>query len=241
MRTEICASSLRSAINAAEAGADRIELCSELLLGGVTPSYGMIREVVRKIDIPVYVLIRPRSGNFTYTAEELEIMRNDIRMCAELGCKGVVSGVLKKDHTIDSVATAGLMEAAGEMDFTFHRGFDWTPDQKDAATRLVNIGCKRVLSSGGMPSAHEGIDRLIFLDRIFMDTLTIMPGGGINERNIGAFKKAGFREIHFSASVMHRSDEAKPAISFMPQSLPDDQTFYFSDKEKIKRMVNLVK
>ena len=241
MLTEICAPSLISAVNALKGGAHRIELCSELVLGGVTPSYGLIEKAVELLDIPVYVLIRPRSGVFTYSKEELQVMRKDIEVCARLGCAGVVSGVLKDDHRIDTIATAGLIEAAGDMDFTFHRAFDWVPDQEEGIERLLQIGWSRVLSSGGRPSADEGLDALVTLDRKYGGDIIVMPGGGINERNIGKFKRAGFREIHFSATRLQPQALPVPKISFFPESLPDEREVYVSDPEIIKRMVNMVK
>ncbi|WP_224487667.1 copper homeostasis protein CutC [Robertkochia flava] len=241
MITEVCAPSLLSAVNAGKAGAHRVELCSELVLGGVTPSYALIKKVVELLDIPVYVLIRPRSGGFTYSREELEVMRNDVAMCADLGCAGVVCGVLKKDHRIDTVATAGLMEAAGEMDFTFHRAFDWVPDQEEGIERLLQIGCSRVLTSGARPTAEEGLDALVTLERKYGDEIIVMPGGGVTERNIGKFKTRGFREIHFSATRLQHQSLPLPKISFYPKSLPDEREIYVSDPAVIKRMVNLVK
>lgn len=241
MITEVCAPSLLSAKNAGVSGANRIELCSELILGGVTPSYALIKKTVEILDIPVYVLIRPRSGGFTYSKDELDLMRDDIAMCASLGCAGVVSGVLKSDHTIDMIATASLIEVAGEMDFTFHRAFDWVPDQEEGIERLMQVGCPRVLTSGGCPTAEEGLDRLVALDRKYGDDIAVMPGGGINEGNIGLFKKEGFSEVHFSATRIQQQDLPLPNISFYPGSLPDERSVYVSDPEVIRRMTNLVK
>lgn len=241
MITEICTASFDSAMNAGNAGGDRIELCSELLLGGVTPSYGLVKKVLEQLQLPVYVLVRPRSGNFTYSREELDIMREDIAVFAELGCAGIVSGVLKKDHRVDTLATAVLKEAAGDLDFTFHRAFDWVPDQEEAVEQLLQIGCKRILSSGGGRNVDEGFERLVTLNRKYGDRLTLMPGGGVNESNISRFKMAGFREIHFSASGATDSGLPRPRISFYPEQLPDERKVYVSDPEVIKRMVKMVK
>lgn len=241
MIAEVCTPSLMSAVNAGRSGAHRIELCSELVLGGITPSYALIRNVVEQLDIPVYVLIRPRSGGFTYSEEELKVMRDDVLMCARLGCAGVVSGVLREDHKVDMNATARLIEAAGEMDFTFHRAFDWVPDLEEGLENLIRIGCPRVLSSGSQPTAEEGLDVLIDLDRKYCDDIVVMPGGGLNEANIWKFRSAGFAEVHFSATRIQQRSLPVPKISFYPQSLPDERGVYVSDPSVIERMVSMVK
>ena len=160
MKLEICASSYQSATNAQNAGAHRIELCSELALGGITPSYGLIKRVKDNLSIPVHVLIRPRSGNFTYSDEEFEIMKADIKLCKELGCQGIVSGVLKSDNTIDVIRTQELIELSKPLSFTFHRAFDWVEDSFEALEILKNIGVNRILTSGKSTSATEGIEHL---------------------------------------------------------------------------------
>ena len=161
MLLEICANSYESAINASIAGAHRIELCSELAIGGITPSYGLIKKVVADLKIPVHVLIRPRSGDFTYSKDEFEIMKHNILFCKELGCAGIVSGILQKDQTIDQARTKELIELAHPMSFTFHRGFDWTPDPIKAVLQLVVLGAQRVLTSGQEANAEKGILLLI--------------------------------------------------------------------------------
>lgn len=124
MIIEICATSVASVINAEKAGAHRIELCSELAIGGITPSYGLIREVKKQSRLPIYVLIRPRSGDFTYSDFEFDSMKIDIEIYKQLECDGIVSGVLTKENTIDIQRTRELVECAGTLSFTFHRAFD---------------------------------------------------------------------------------------------------------------------
>ena len=158
MLLEICANSFQSAINAQVAGAHRIELCSELAVGGITPSYGLIKKVIEKLSIPVYVLIRPRSGNFTYSEEEFNIMKADIILCKQLGCHGIVSGVLNTDNSIDSVRTKALIELSSPLPFTFHRAFDRAPDTFEALDQLIELGAGRILTSGQAPSAETGMD-----------------------------------------------------------------------------------
>ena len=124
MTLEVCAHSFESALAAQKAGAHRIELCNELSLGGITPSYGLLEKVMSELTIPVFVLIRPRSGNFAYSPAEVTIMLKDIALCKEMGVQGIVCGALTEDHHIDEIITQALVEASRGMEFTFHRAFD---------------------------------------------------------------------------------------------------------------------
>ena len=137
---EVCAGSIESALNAQNAGAQRIELCTELSVGGLTPSKGMIQVVKDMVDIPVYVLIRPRSGDFVYSLLELEQMKEDIALCAELGCEGVVIGALTPERRIHQRMTYELMQNAGYMDVTFHRAFDAAQNPFEALDTLRELG-----------------------------------------------------------------------------------------------------
>jgi copper homeostasis protein len=198
MIVEICANSFESARIARECGANRIELCTELSVGGLTPSHGLIEKVVAQLDIPVHVLIRPRSGNFVYSEAEVDVMLRDIALCKELGCAGIVSGVLTSENTIDKNATRVLVDASEGMEFTFHRAFDLTTGTEYLDT-LLELGVTRLLSSGLKPTAIEGIEFLKKLKAISEGKIQIMPGSGINSTNALEFKKAGFEMIHFSA------------------------------------------
>lgn len=176
MKVEICANSYRSAINAEKSGAHRIELCAELAVGGITPSFGLIKKVITTLKIPVFVLIRPRSGNFTYSDDEFEIMKSDIAQCKALGCHGVVSGVLNKNNTIDVERTKVLVELAKPMAFTFHRAFDWVITPEDALEELASLGVNRVLTSGQETSALLGLDLLTQLNEQAKNRIIILPG-----------------------------------------------------------------
>lgn len=200
MLLEICASNYQSAINAQNAGAHRIELCSELAVGGITPSYGLLKKVMEELTIPVMVLIRPRSGNFVYRDDELDIMKRDIQLCKELGCAGIVSGVLNEDFTIDLESTKALVELAKPMSFTFHRAYDHVSNTFEAIDQLIEIGVDRILSSGSSKNAVLGIDNLTEDQKIAGNKLIIMPGGGINAANCIAFYQMRFKEIHASAT-----------------------------------------
>tara|TARA_R110002073_G_scaffold8207_7_gene45900 strand:+ start:11015 stop:11722 length:708 start_codon:yes stop_codon:yes gene_type:complete len=209
MILEICANSYQSAINAEKVGADRIELCSELAIGGITPSYGLLKKVISELTIPVHILIRPRSGNFTYSDEEFDIMKENITLCKEIGCTGVVSGVLHANNTIDIKRTQELIKLSKPMSFTFHRAFDVVLDSKKAMQQLINMGVDRILTSGQKEKAEQGIDLLIELQSIAEDKIIIMPGSGINVNNAHFFKEAGFKEIHTSASkVIFTNDDS---------------------------------
>lgn len=199
VKLEICANSIESALNAQNGGADRVELCSELSVGGITPSKGMIQMAKELLDIPLYVLIRPRSGDFHYSIMELEIMKEDIAFCAEIGCHGVVIGALTQDRRIDQSKTTQLMQAARFMDVTFHKAFDAVQNQFEALDTLKDLGVQRILTSGGAETAAMGIDTLGELIDEADEEIIIMPGGGIRPENIEMLKGIGALEYHSAA------------------------------------------
>ena len=239
MFVEVCANSFQSAINAQNAGADRIELCSELAVGGITPSYGLLKEVMQILEIPVNVLIRPRSGNFSYSEEEFNIMKEDILLCKELGCAGIVSGVLKEDNTIDVERTKELVELAKPLSFTFHRAFDWTPNAINSFKELSDIGVDRILTSGQHKAAVVGFETLQELLKISDNKTIIMPGGGIKAENILLFKEAGFKEIHFSGTAKPAQKEVK--VPMNSGNLLYEIDYPVSDSQLLKKMIGLVK
>ncbi|MFY0603306.1 MAG: copper homeostasis protein CutC [Flavobacteriaceae bacterium] len=238
MIVEICANSYQSAINAERAGAHRIELCSELAVGGITPSYGLLKKVIAALSIPVYVLIRPRSGDFTYSNDEFQIMKENIILCKELGCAGIVSGVLHADNTIDLLRTKELIECSKPMCFTFHRAFDWVHKPLESAHSLHQIGVDMVLSSGQEVSAEKGIKLLKKLQD--KTSLRILPGGGINTENIHLFKKAGFSEIHLSASKQIQTIDS-PKVSMNSSKLFDEAKISYSDVATIQAILKILK
>ena len=202
MVLEICANSFQSAKNAQDAGAHRIELCSELAAGGITPSYGLIKQVLENLSIETYVLIRPRSGNFSYSDSEFEIMKQDIQVCKDLGCSGIVSGILKADYGIDVLRTQEIIALSKPLSFTFHRAFDCLPNPLDTLYQLMNLGVDRILTSGHEVTAIQGMEFLNQLKEKSEGNVIILPGSGINPTNAKAFKDAGFNEIHASASKL---------------------------------------
>lgn len=227
MIIEICANSYQSAINSEVSGAHRIELCTELPIGGITPSFGLIKQVISKLNIPVFVLIRPRSGNFTYSEDEFEIMKQDILLCKDLGCHGIVSGVLNGNTTVDTIRTKELVELSKPLPFTFHRAFDCVPKSFDALEELINLGVNRILTSGQETSAEKGLDQLKKLNEVSDGRIIILVGGGITAENAINFKETGFSEIHASASSKLKVDN-----SLFSEPLT------YSDSEKIKALLD---
>jgi len=239
MKIEICANSYQSAINAERAGADRIELCVELAVGGITPSHGLIEKVVQELTIPVFVLIRPRSGNFTYTSDEFDVMKKDIEFCKSIGCKGIVSGVLMNDNTIDVIRTQELVVLAKPLSFTFHRAFDWVAEPLESLEQLISIGVDRVLTSGQESSAIKGIELLKNALQISKSNLIIMPGGGINAENVLVFRETNFKEIHFSATSLKQVINT-PKITMNSNRLFDETIVATSDYDKILKIKKLL-
>ncbi len=229
MLLEICANSYQSAINAQDAGAHRIELCQELSVGGITPSCGLLKQVINNLEIPVFVLIRPRGGNFVYSDDEFEIMKIDIQLCKNLGCQGIVSGVLNADKTIDINRTRELVELSKPLPFTFHRAFDEVVFPKQALEHLIGLGVDRVLTSGQETSAELGLKLLQELNRISKGRITILAGGGISAENASKFKNAGLNEIHASASSKFETDDS---LFSMPRT--------YSDPKRIKAILNAI-
>ena len=240
MIVEVCANSLESAMVAERAGADRIELCSELAVGGLTPSYGLLKAVKEQVTIPVHVLIRPRSGDFTYTTDELDIMLSDIELCVELGFDGVVSGALLNDFSLDVVQTQKLKVAAGNLKFTFHRAFDWITNPSEALNQLEAMQVDYILSSGQQKSAPLGID---FLSELKSKTksIQIMPGSGVNAGNVASFKGKGFSAVHLSGTAMIQTLAKKPVISMNSESFLSNDHIAVTQLENIKAVVAKVK
>ncbi len=196
MIIEVCAESYEYAIKAEKAGADRIELCKDLHLDGLTPEYNVAKNVIDILNIPVFILIRPRAGDFIYSDEEFELMKQDIVKFKEIGCKGIVSGVLNDDNSIDIERTQELVELSKPLEFTFHRAFDIVSDPLEEIENLIEIGVNRVLTSGQKDKAIDGLDLLQKLKNISKNKIKIMPGSGINKSNIVNFDS--FNEIHGS-------------------------------------------
>ena len=196
MIIEVCAESYEYAEKAEKAGADRIELCKHLHLDGLTPNYKTAKKTIENLNIPVFVLIRPRHGDFNYSEKEFELMKADIVKFKEMGCKGIVSGILNNDNTIDIKRTKELVNLSRPLEFTFHRAFDVVTDPLKELEKLIQLGVERVLTSGQKQKAVKGIELLKELKKNAKDKIIIMPGSGINKLNIMNFRS--FNEIHGS-------------------------------------------
>lgn len=197
---EICVESVAGAVAAQEGGADRVELCTNLLEGGTTPSAGSIRLARSRLRIGLQVMIRPRGGDFCYSATEVETMKLDIDTARKAGAHGIVLGLLKPDGSVDESRTRELAGLARPLNVTFHRAFDMARDPYEALETLAAIGIDRILTSGQESSALEGLDLISDLVRKAGDRIVIMPGGGINERNLGKIAgQSGARELHVAA------------------------------------------
>jgi copper homeostasis protein len=203
---EICVDSIDGAVAAEHGGGNRIELCDNLLEGGTTPSYGIIRTAVETLHIPVNVIIRPRGGDFHYSHNEFMAMKYDIESAKGLGASGVVIGMLNEDGTIDVKRIQDLVDLARPMRVTFHRAFDMSLDPYEALETLITLGIDRVLTSGQEVSVLEGIDTIKALVDQAGDRIIVMPGGDITARNIGKIAKAsGAKEFHFAAMSSQES------------------------------------
>lgn len=240
MIVEVCANSLESAMNAQNAGADRIELCVELGVGGITPSWGLLNSIKQALSIPVHVLIRPRSGHFTYSDAEFRVMGEDVALCAEMGFEGVVSGVLNADFTVDVPRTGELVSLAKGRVFTFHRAFDWVPDPFVALEVLEGLGVDNILSSGQRTTALQGLSLLSHL-RETASRCHILPGGGIGPQNVLEFKKNGFKAVHLSATRFGEKLPKPPQLSMNAPSFLREDAVAVSQKDIIGEVCRLVK
>ena len=239
MLVEVCANSLESARNAERAGADRIELCSELGVGGITPSAGLIQSVKRELSIPIHVLIRPRGGHFTYSDAEFEVMKADILACKALGVHGIVSGILMEDFSVDVERTKELVELAKPMHFTFHRAFDWVARPMEAIKQLEGIEVDTILTSGGETSAEKGIGILGNWQE--QTSMTIMAGGGVSPQNASKFKEIGLNAIHCSGTSFTYRVALEGKITMNSTKHLVEDAVAVSDEETLRSVVKAVK
>ena len=216
MELEVIGFDLASCLIAEQHGADRIELCANPYDGGTTPSYGVIAAARRVTSIQLFPIIRPRGGDFLYSDSEFDAMVADIDQCRQLGCDGVVVGMLRSDGSVDTRRCAALVERVGSMQVTFHRAFDRVRDPMRSLEQIIDLGCTRILTSGLHPTADLGKDMLRKLVGAADDRIIIMPGSGVRAANIVELAEfTGARAFHSSArsDCASSMDYTNPAMA----------------------------
>lgn len=235
---EICSNSVQSALNAQTAGATRVELCDNLWESGTTPSQGAIKKARELLNIQLFVLIRPRGGDFVYSDLEFDIVKENITTCKALGVDGIVSGVLKPDGTIDVERTKELVELSKPLPFTFHRAFDVTPDLFCSLQELMALKVDRVLTSGGLASAADANEIITRLCELAAGQIAVQPGGGIDETNIHQLFSTGCTEFHLTGHAICKSPA--PVVALPLNGTPDipEQDYLESSVDKIQQIIS---
>lgn len=242
IQIEVCANSVQSALAAQQGGASRVELCDNLLEGGTTPSAGAIKLARKLLQIELNVILRPRGGDFNYSNEEFEIIKEDLKMCKDLGVDGVVIGFLLPDGCIDTEKTLEIVQLARPMSVTFHRAFDMCCNPFDALKKLQNCGVDRILTSGLKNKAIDGATLLRELVSKAQSKPIIMPGSGINETNIEQLKQqTGASEFHVSGRKTVQSKMKFKREHINMGGHPDVAEFEISvtDSNRIQKIVTL--
>jgi copper homeostasis protein len=240
VRVEICVDSATGAFAAERAGADRVELCDNLMEGGTTPSAGTIKVARRGLKIGLQVIVRPRGGDFLYSAEELEVMRQDILMAKQLGADGVVIGCLTSEGDIDRTHTGELIALARPLNVTFHRALDMCRDPNKGLEDLIELGIERVLTSGQEANCLEGMELIASLQKQAAGRILVMPAGGITPRNIHRIvSHTGVTEVHLSARRTVESAMAyRNSSVFMGGTLrPPEFSWKTTDEGAVRRVV----
>lgn len=227
---------VHSALKAAEYGVDRLELCSSFSDGGLTPGPGLLSYLKSQIDIPVFVMIRPRGGDFVSSSVEIEVMKKEIETFSSLEADGFVFGVLQENGFVNKGGCKQLVEKAGDKPCTFHRAFDVSADLNQAVEDIIDCGFQRILTSGGRKDVLSGLEKIKELMIQAEDRISIMPGGGMKPEFIEPLQKTGFlKEVHASCKKIERvsnryqSEELKFTIGDLE---PDE--FLSVDKEKVE-------
>jgi copper homeostasis protein len=234
---EICCYNLDSAMTAAEAGADRVELCADPGAGGTTPGMGLIKTVRKKINIELYPIIRVRGGDFLFSDDEFHIMMHDIEACKSAGCDGVVLGMLQPEGRVDKTHVSRLMEKAYPMGVCFHRAFDWTRNPFEALEDIIEIGCERILTSGQQPTAILGAHLIRDLIVQADGRIVIMPGSGVRASNISDLKnETGATQFHSSARIFRKS-----SMDYVQPFMTEDLSTIIADRREIEGMASRLK
>jgi copper homeostasis protein len=240
---EVCANSLTSALAAQEGGAIRVELCDNLNEGGTTPSYGQIKMARKLLNIKLYVLIRPREGDFLYSDIEFEIIKADVQYCIDAGCDGVVIGILNADGSINKPRCAELVQMAKKsgLGVTFHRAFDMCNDMDKALEDIIELGCERILTSGGKSTAPEGANVIARLIEKAAGRIIIMPGSGVSESTVAELVHiTKVTEIHSSArsAVKSKMQYHNDHLSLSASNI-DELSIMVTDVQKVKNIIRL--
>lgn len=241
---EVCVDSVESAVNAESGGASRVELCSDLVEGGITPSLGLLRQVKKRVKLPVYVMLRPRGGDFVYSDEELEVMKDDLRLMKENGADGIVFGILKPDGAIDKENCSQLLKMSAPLPATFHRAFDMTSDLEGSLELIISLGFQRVLTSGGDSSALEGLPMISKLIKQSKNRIVIVPGGGITEHNLKrVLEGSGASEFHCSArgSKSSKMEFRNTAVSMGASYGPPEYVMKLADTRRVECFIEIAK
>ena len=240
---EVCCGSVDDAVRAERGGAGRVELNSSLFFGGLTPSLGSIIEAKRRLGIPVMVMIRPRGGGFCYTETEMAVMLNDTKLAVEHGADGIVFGVLTQDGCIDVKRCRQIVELAKGKEAVFHRAFDVTPDPLEALDQLIELGFKRVLTSGQQRTVPEGAELIRKLIAHAAGRIEILPGGGVRPHNVRAIiEQTGTKQVHLSAfeQKIDRSVHNRPHITFGGALRPPEDRYDVIDPSVIQSVSELL-
>jgi copper homeostasis protein len=241
---EICSGSIDDAIEAEKGGADRVELCSALFLGGLTPSFGTIQEAKRRLKIPVVVMVRPRGGGFAYSEAEMASMERDTEAAVEAGADGVVFGILQADGRIDVPRCKRIRELIGKRQAVFHRAFDVTPDPFEALEQLVDVGITRILTSGQKDSVPEGVELIRQLIERAGERIEIFPGGGIQSWNVKEIvERTGCGQVHLTAwkTMSDTSTQARAGIAFGGALHPPEDRFQVTDAEAVRQLAVMLR
>jgi len=237
MKLETIGFNIESCIASQDGGADRIELCAGPGEGGTTPSYAFIKSAREKLQIDLYVMIRPRGGDFLYSADDFQIMKNDIAVCKELGCDGIVTGILTKDGKVDKERCRQLVELAYPLEATFHRAFDRVTNFSEALEDVIESGFERILTSGLKPKAIDSTDILAQLIKQSNERIIIMPGSGVNAQNILKIAgSTGATEFHSSASFLKGSE-----MDFRNEAMNESLNHISVNAEEVKKMAQLLR
>ncbi|MGC6360372.1 copper homeostasis protein CutC [Bisgaard Taxon 45] len=235
MKIEVCIDNIESVFIAQHAGADRLELCGCLSVGGVTPLYSLIKSAVNLAQIPCYVMIRPRAGDFLFNTHEVKMMIDDIHLAKQLGAQGIVIGALTQHAEIDLSVCERLIQAAEGLGVTFHRAFDLCRDPITSLTQLIQLGCERVLTSGQKANAIAGQPLIKQLVELASNRITIMAGAGINAENAAWLaENTGVSELHLSGKSYRLSEMQSHAEAVMGENSQDDQKIWRADFSKIQ-------